>query len=441
MTGRRIPATIAVAVLLIAPIATSSVVTDVARALPAAAPAGSAGPVLPPADAGAGVAPSGVAAVLDPLLEDASLGGEVGAVVIDVATGAVLYARDATTPRSLASNQKVFTSLAILDALGPEGTVTTSVTWDPATSMITLVGAGDPTLASVSADGSSLASLADQVAAAIDGPVSLTYDASLFSGPQIAPGWSEDYPATGVAAPVSALLVDRARTTGSEAREPDPARAAATVFAAQLAERGISVDAIEEGTASGEIVATTESVPVATMIETMLTESDNDMAEVLAHLAGAESTGSGSFASGASATMAALTAGGISTQGAVFVDGSGLSYEDVATPQTLAEAVALASSESAPASTWPIVLGLPVAGLTGTLADRFQGPETGGAAGFVRAKTGTLIGVSTLAGTVVDADGRLLAFALMSDATTDVDASREALDRAAAALAACGCRV
>lgn len=441
MTGRRIPATIAVAVLLIAPIATSSVVTDVARALPAAAPAGSAGPVLPPADAGAGVAPSGVAAVLDPLLEDASLGGEVGAVVIDVATGAVLYARDATTPRSLASNQKVFTSLAILAALGPEGTVTTSVTWDPATSTITLVGAGDPTLASVSADGSSLASLADQVAAAIDGPVSLTYDASLFSGPQIAPGWSEDYPATGVAAPVSALLVDRARTTGSEAREPDPARAAATVFAAQLAERGISVDAIEEGTASGEIVATTESVPVATMIETMLTESDNDMAEVLAHLAGAESTGSGSFASGASATMAALTAGGISTQGAVFVDGSGLSYEDVATPQTLAEAVALASSESAPASTWPIVLGLPVAGLTGTLADRFQGPETGGAAGFVRAKTGTLIGVSTLAGTVVDADGRLLAFALMSDATTDVDASREALDRAAAALAACGCRV
>jgi D-alanyl-D-alanine carboxypeptidase/D-alanyl-D-alanine-endopeptidase (penicillin-binding protein 4) len=41
---------------------------------------------------------------------------------------------------------------------------------------------------------------------------------------------------------------------------------------------------------------------------------------------------------------------------------------------------------------------------------------------------------------VVDADGRLLAFAFMSDATTDVDSSRAALDRAAAALAACGCR-
>jgi D-alanyl-D-alanine carboxypeptidase/D-alanyl-D-alanine-endopeptidase (penicillin-binding protein 4) len=51
-----------------------------------------------------------------------------------------------------------------------------------------------------------------------------------------------------------------------------------------------------------------------------------------------------------------------------------------------------------------------------------------------------LIRVSTLGGTVVDADGRLLAFALMSDGTTDVEASRVVLDRAAAALAQCGCR-
>jgi serine-type D-Ala-D-Ala carboxypeptidase/endopeptidase (penicillin-binding protein 4) len=68
------------------------------------------------------------------------------------------------------------------------------------------------------------------------------------------------------------------------------------------------------------------------------------------------------------------------------------------------------------------------------------GPDTRSAAGFVRAKTGTLIGVATLAGTVVDRDSRLLAFAFMSDGTSDTDAARAALDRAATALAACGCR-
>ena len=176
------------------------------------------------------------------------------------------------------------------------------------------------------------------------------------------------------------------------------------------------------------------------MVETMLTESDNDMAEILAHLAGAEATGVGSFASGADATLATLQSLAIPVSGAEFVDGSGLSYEDIASPLTLASALALTTGATSPAWTWPIVLGLPVAGLTGTLADRFDAADTRRGAGFVRAKTGTLIGVSTLAGTVVDADGRLLVFALMSDGTTDVESSREVLDRAAAALAACGCR-
>jgi D-alanyl-D-alanine carboxypeptidase/D-alanyl-D-alanine-endopeptidase (penicillin-binding protein 4) len=176
------------------------------------------------------------------------------------------------------------------------------------------------------------------------------------------------------------------------------------------------------------------------MVETMLTESDNDMSEILSHLAGAELTGAGSFASSAAATLATLQSMGVPVSGVEFVDGSGLSYEDAASPLTLASAIAASSGATAPSWTWPVVLGLPVAGLTGTLADRFTGSDTRAAAGFVRAKTGTLIGVSTLAGTVVDADGRLLAFAFMSNETTDIDSSRAALDRAAAALAACGCR-
>ena len=73
----------------------------------------------------------------------------------------------------------------------------------------------------------------------------------------------------------------------------DPALAAATLFAALLDERGLSIDGPQPGSAVGSVIAETESVPLATMVETMLTESDNDMAEQLAHLAGAELTGVG----------------------------------------------------------------------------------------------------------------------------------------------------
>jgi len=411
-----------------------------AAAAPQSAPAGPAAAVLAPPDNGPQGAPDDVASVLDPLLDDPSLGGSVGVVVIDVATGALVYQRGAAVPRSVASNEKVFTSLSILRALGPEARIETTATWDAATSTVTLVGAGDPTLATVSASGSSLAELADEVAAQVTGPVSLAYDVSLFGGPSIAPGWSAEYPALGVAAPVSPLVVDRSRIAGGEERQPDPARAAAEAFAVLLGDRGVEVDDIGEGSVSGSVVATTESEPVATMVETMLTESDNDMSEILAHLAGAKASGVGTFATGAQAAMSTLQALGIPMSGAEFVDGSGLSYEDVASPLTLASTVSLVAGSNAPAWSWPVILGLPVAGLNGTLADRFIGPDTASAAGYVRAKTGTLVGVSTLAGTVVDRDGRLLAFAMMSDETTDVDASRAALDRAAAALAACGCR-
>ena len=89
-----------------------------------------------------------------------------------------------------------------------------------------------------------------------------------------------------------------------------------------------------------------------------------------------------------------------------------------------------------------MVTGLPVAGFTGTLADRFLVGSAKAGAGVVRAKTGTLTGVSALAGTVPDREGRVLAFAFLVDRTADGGALEvpAALDRAAAALATCGCR-
>ena len=84
-----------------------------------------------------------------------------------------------------------------------------------------------------------------------------------------------------------------------------------------------------------------------------------------------------------------------------------------------------------------ILSGLPVAGYDGTLFDR---GDAGTAPGTVRAKTGTLLGVHALAGTVVTTDGRLLAFAVVADGSGSDAAAEAALDAVAAGLAACGCR-
>ncbi|MDX3639953.1 D-alanyl-D-alanine carboxypeptidase, partial [Streptomyces sp. MB09-02B] len=88
----------------------------------------------------------------------------------------------------------------------------------------------------------------------------------------------------------------------------------------------------------------------------------------------------------------------------------------------------------------PVLTGLPVAGFTGTLRNRYPGDATG--TGVVRAKTGTLSNVNTLAGTVVDADGRLLAFAFLATETPleNTGPAKNLLTDATSALATCGCR-
>jgi D-alanyl-D-alanine carboxypeptidase/D-alanyl-D-alanine-endopeptidase (penicillin-binding protein 4) len=57
----------------------------------------------------------------------------------------------------------------------------------------------------------------------------------------------------------------------------------------------------------------------------------------------------------------------------------------------------------------------------------------------VRAKTGSLSGVNTMAGELITKDGRLLVFAVMASGSSDATTARSALDKIPAALVGCGC--
>jgi D-alanyl-D-alanine carboxypeptidase/D-alanyl-D-alanine-endopeptidase (penicillin-binding protein 4) len=144
---------------------------------------------------------------------------------------------------------------------------------------------------------------------------------------------------------------------------------------------------------------------------------------------------------GGTAAMKSVLEGlGLPVTGYGLADGSGFSRNDRLSPALLTSVLATAARADR-GDLHSIFSGLPVAAYSGTLTTRYLKPDQGGsAAGLVRAKTGTLTGVNSLAGVVVDADGRMLAFAFMADQTTNADQAVVALDRVAAALAACGCR-
>jgi D-alanyl-D-alanine carboxypeptidase/D-alanyl-D-alanine-endopeptidase (penicillin-binding protein 4) len=86
----------------------------------------------------------------------------------------------------------------------------------------------------------------------------------------------------------------------------------------------------------------------------------------------------------------------------------------------------------------PLLDLLPIAGGSGTLSDRFLNPATDqGAAGWLRAKTGSLTAPNALAGVVTDSSGRVLTFALVSNDAGPT--GRIAIDTLAARLWTCGC--
>lgn len=425
---------------------------------PAHAPAGAAlAPVLAGDKPGGRLTPAELTGALQALALAPGLGKHVGIAVADPASPALLFADHAADGFAPASTNKVVTAVAALAALGADDRFATRVAQGPnsgATAAIVLVGGGDPTLSTQSPATdpgyrpASLDDLAARTAAALKAKgvnsVTLGYDASVFRGPGLHPTWSPGY-TDGNVAPVTGLMVDEGRAKAADDLSPrvaDPAAVAALDFAGRLAAHGVQVvgKPAVASAGSGAELASVTSPRLADLVEHMLTVSDNDLAEALIrHVALADGKAP-TFEGGVAAVRDHLGKLGLDLTGFTVLDGSGLSRKDSITPAFEVKVLSAAAADNHP-DLRAALTGLPVAGFTGTLAEdgRYTAPPSLAGAGLVRAKTGSLTGVVTLAGLVRDSSGELLAFSLMADAAPDATAARAAVDRLATTLAGCGC--
>ncbi|WP_240809627.1 D-alanyl-D-alanine carboxypeptidase/D-alanyl-D-alanine-endopeptidase [Actinomadura sp. WMMA1423] len=378
---------------------------------------------------------------------------KINAVVIDAETRRQLYELRAGQPATPASTTKLATSVAALASVGPAHRIATRVVRG-AGGRIVLVGGGDPTLTALPPRPgaghppyASLTDLARQTATALKASgtsqVRVDYDASAYQGPRTAAGWKPNYLPDGEVAPVSALTVDEGRVSPSDpskkTRVADPPATAAREFARLLSQNGVSAKAGRQTVAQKEAepLGVVQSPPLSALVEHLLTDSDNDVAEAVARQVAIKTGRPATFAEAAQAVRQVLAGLGVA-EGVSVNDGSGLSPLNRISPIALARIVSLAAGGDHP-DLRPVITGLPIAGFSGTLSPpRYTVAASQAGAGMVRAKTGTLSGVSTLAGLAHDADGRLLAFAFMAgDGKGPVDPGK--LDQLAAAVAGCGC--
>ncbi len=414
-----------------------------------------AGPSEPGATSSATTEPArgtatraGVAAALAHVLQSSSLGGRVLGSVVDTATGQAVYSRHASMTSAPASTAKVLTAMAALDSYSSDYRIQTDIV-DGGDGTIVIVGAGDPTLSAAAPDkpttypeAGRLSDLVQQLRTAHVSVKRIVIDDSAFIGNSISTDWSANDVPSSYASGITAFMADGGRATPTASiRSAAPDVAAAHEFATLLGQPTLPVTS-GFATPGAKTLASVYSAPLSVLVDQMLTDSDNVIAECLGRLVAQTKGAVTTFTGAAQAIRAVVSSLGVDPGGGML-DASGLAAADRLSPGTLTQALALILSGEQQ-ELHPIVNGLPVAGWSGTLADRYtRGSSTAAGAGVIRAKTGTLTSVSTLAGLVHTADGGVLAFAFFADKVKPTEAgtlaAEQVLDQVATTLAHCGC--
>jgi D-alanyl-D-alanine carboxypeptidase/D-alanyl-D-alanine-endopeptidase (penicillin-binding protein 4) len=326
--------------------------------------------------------PINVAATFERLTAGSALANP-SVVVIDQLTGQIVYEKSAYSQRKPASVLKIYSAAAALTYLDPSQRFTTSTWVGIEAKSIVIQGSLDPWM-----------SLSNSVAKKM-GRTSI---------PRI------EYNSLSALKDANPGSIRNSTIYYSDLYSQDVAN-----IKAFFAKRGVKavmkrVTSAEALELSGEEILSSQSPELQEMLAFALTWSDNMLTERIARLA-SQAAGYPLNDEGVARTFDELLSGlGVDTKGLVIQDASGLSRQNKVTAIQVARILAAIRHDAKFA---PLISGLPVGGISGTLRNRFveTAPQ---AIGLVRAKTGTLNGTANLAG-YVEAGDREYVFVIIAD--------------------------
>lgn len=242
-----------------------------------------------------------------------------------------------------------------------------------------------------------------------------------------------------------------ARDVWREMTVPVPAHFAASVFRATMLERGVALQGgvvvVDDASASllagssltapalgrraARVLARHVSDPLSVYLAVVNKESNNLFAELVFRALGRATAGVGSADAASAAVRTALGELGVDMSAVVQLDGSGLSAGSRVSASTFVDVV----ERMATSPVWSEFWGsLPQAGTRRELGRMFGTP----AAGNLRAKTGTIDGVSALTGMVTSRGGERIAFSLMINGTRSNSRAKAVENQVGAILASFG---
>jgi D-alanyl-D-alanine carboxypeptidase/D-alanyl-D-alanine-endopeptidase (penicillin-binding protein 4) len=391
-----------------------------------------------------------------------------GVLIVNPRTGDTLYSKNAGKLFQPASNMKIITSAAALTLLGPEYTYkTTFLTSGEKRDSLTdgdllVIGRGDPTVSDRMQGlviGDRFRGLATTVMDALADSVrahginqiggSLARVGNAFPDSIYGYGWEWDDLGEYYGAGVDELIFNEGMAPTTLRPAPDtlrdslysgparnPGKAYLDALKDALVRKGIAVDVgVMDSILSAPMKMDTlfvyTSRPLREILPALMKPSQNQIAEILFRTIALERGGIGAADTARKIVAQQLLAWGVQPDGFVIRDGSGLSDQDLLTPETIVRVLDRIQRDTAFATFYN---SMPIAGVDGTIEKRMKGTP---AEGNVHAKTGTLSKARTLSGYVTAADGERLIFSVLANNTTTLGSMVTGVaDQIGAALAA-----